>query len=427
MMRHLRDTVRQLKMKNTSTVLKTVKTSDLIPYANNSRLHSEDQVLQIASSIKEFGFLNPIIIDGENGIVAGHGRVMAAKKLGINELPCIEAKHLTEAQKKAYVIADNKIALNSEWDIDSLRVEFEALREMNFDVELTGFSLDEIGEFMIEEIAPEYEEYADGEVSEPPVDPITKEGDVWILGKHRLMCGSSTDTTAVEKLMNGGKADIVFTSPPYNVGKTPNGNENKYIGYHDNQSNQDYLDLLVDFTNNGLMFADYVFCNVQSVSGNKLALIDYLYKMKEVFADTMIWDKQTAEPAMARRVMNSRFEYIYIFSKEANRAIGKKDFRGTVPNIFSLNSRAGKEFAKIHKATFRVELPEYFIDTFCESSIIDLFGGTGTTMIAAEKKNVKSYLMELDPRYCDVIIKRWESLTNKKAVLESTGEEFNEH
>ena len=143
------------------------------------------------------------------------------------------------------------------------------------------------------------------------------------------------------------------------------------------------------------MFADYVFCNVQSVSGNKLALIDFLYKMKEVFADTMIWDKETAEPATARRVMNSRFEYIYIFSKEANRAIGKKDFRGTVPNIFSLNSRAGKEFAKIHKATFRVELPEYLIETFCESSVIDLFGGTGTTMIAAERKNIKSYLMEL--------------------------------
>ena len=417
----------EVKQGYTSTSIKKVSVSDLIPYANNSRLHSDEQVLQIASSIKEFGFLNPIIIDGDNGIVAGHGRVMAAKKLGIEELPCIDASHLTPAQKKAYVIADNKIALNSEWDVDALRIEFEALREMDFDVELTGFSLDEISELEIEEIAPEYEEDADGEITEPPAEPVTKEGDVWILGKHRLMCGSSTNLGAVEKLMNGEKADIVFTSPPYNVGKTPNGNDNKYIGYQDNQSDQDYLELLVDFTNNGLMFADYVFCNVQSVSGNKLALIDYLYKMKEVFADTMIWDKETAEPAMARRVMNSRFEYIYIFSKEANRAVGKKDFRGTVPNIFSLNSRAGKEFAKIHKATFRVELPEYFIETFCESSIIDLFGGTGTTMIAAEKRNVKSYLMELDPRYCDVIVKRWESLTGEKATLEETGEKFNEH
>ena len=410
-----------------STSIKKIKTTDLIPYANNSRTHSDEQVLQIASSIKEFGFLNPVIIDADNGIIAGHGRVMAAKKLGIDELPCIDASHLTEAQKKAYIIADNKLALNAGWDDSILRVEFEALKELDFDLELTGFSLDEIEGLEIEEIAPEYEEDADGEITEPPAEPKTKEGDVWVLGKHRLMCGSSTNLSAVEKLMNSEKADIVFTSPPYNVGKTPNGNDNKYIGYQDNQSDQNYIELLVDFTNNGLMFADYVFCNVQSVSGNKLALIDYLYKMKEVFADTMIWDKETAEPAMARRVMNSRFEYIYIFSKEANRAVGKKDFRGTVPNIFSLNSRAGKEFAKIHKATFRVELPEYFIETFCESSIIDLFGGTGTTMIAAEKKGVKSYLMELDPRYCDVIINRWQSLTGLDAKLESTGVNFNEH
>lgn len=130
----------------TSTAIKKIKVNDLIPYANNSRLHSDEQVLQIASSIKEFGFLNPIIVDGDNGIIAGHGRVMAAKKLGIDELPCIDASHLTEAQKKAYVIADNKIALNSDWDVDALRIEFEALREMDFDIELTGFSLDEISE-----------------------------------------------------------------------------------------------------------------------------------------------------------------------------------------------------------------------------------------------------------------------------------------
>lgn len=410
---------------NTCTPIKRVATVDLIPYANNSRVHSDEQVNQIAASIKEFGFLNPIIIDGDNGIIAGHGRVMAANKLGIKELPCVDASHLSPAQKKAYVIADNKIALNSDWDNELLRVELEGLQELDFDLSLTGFNEDELGDLLNVELLPEYEEDADGEVIEPPAEPKTKDGDVWILGKHRLMCGSSTNIDAVTKLMNGEKADIVFTSPPYNVGKTPNGNDNKYIGYQDNQSDQDYLELLIDFTNNGLMFADYVFCNVQSVSGNKLALIDYLYKMKEVFADTMIWDKETAEPAMARRVMNSRFEYIYIFSKEANRAVGKKDFRGTVPNIFSLNSRAGKEFAKIHKATFRVELPEYFIEIFCESSIIDLFGGTGTTMIAAEKKGVKSYLMELDPRYCDVIINRWQTLTGKNAVLESTGANFN--
>ena len=200
-----------------SFLIKQIPTSDLIPYANNSRLHSEEQVLQIASSIKEFGFLNPIIVDGKNGIVAGHGRVMAAKKLGIESLPCVDASHLTEAQKKAYVTADNKLALNADWDLDALRVEFEALRELDFDLELTGFSLDEINDLEIEELAAEYEEDADGEVIEPPPEPKTKEGDVWILGKHRLICGDSTSIDAVEKLLNGAKIDLVFTDPPYGV------------------------------------------------------------------------------------------------------------------------------------------------------------------------------------------------------------------
>lgn len=400
------------------------KIKDLIPYCNNSRTHSDEQVLQIASSIKEFGFTNPVLIDDQGGIIAGHGRIMAAQKLKMDEVPTITLSGLSEAQKKAYIIADNKLALNSGWDDELLKIELEQLKELDFDLGLIGFSDDELALLMGGETTEGLVD--EDQVPELVDDPVTVLGDVWILGKHRLMCGSSTDIDYVTKLMNGEKADIVFTSPPYNVGKTPNGNDNKYIGYQDNQTNQDYLELLVDFTNNGLMFADYVFCNVQSVSGNKLALIDYLYKMKEVFADTMIWDKETAEPAMARRVMNSRFEYIYIFSKEANRAVGKKDFRGTVPNIFSLNSRAGKEFAKIHKATFRVELPEYFIETFCESSIIDLFGGTGTTMIAAERKGVKSYLMELDPKYCDVIIKRWQDFTGKQATLESNGKTYNE-
>ena len=170
-------------------ITKFVDVSELIPYANNSRTHSDEQVLQIAASIKEFGFLNPIIIDGANGIIAGHGRVMAAKKLGIDELPCIDASHLTEAQKKAYIIADNKLALNAGWDDSILRVEFEALKELDFDLTLTGFSLDELSDFEIEELAPEYEEDADGEVIEPPPEPKTKEGDVWILGAY-YQCSS---------------------------------------------------------------------------------------------------------------------------------------------------------------------------------------------------------------------------------------------
>ena len=400
------------------------KIKDLIPYCNNSRTHSDEQVLQIASSIKEFGFTNPVLIDDQGGIIAGHGRVMAAQKLKMDEVPTITLSDLSEAQKKAYIIADNKLALNSGWDDELLKIELEQLKELDFDLGLIGFSDDELALLM----GGETTEWLVDEDQVPELvdDPVTVLGDVWLLGNHRLMCGDSTMVDDVEKLMKGDKADILFTSPPYNVGKTPNGNDNKYREYKDSQTEQDYLNLLIDFTNNGLLFSDYVFCNVQSVAGNKTILIDYLYQLKEKFADTIIWDKETAEPAMARRVLNSKFEYIHIFSNDATRAVGKKDFRGDVPNVFKLNSRAGKEFAKIHKATFRVELPEYFIDKFVETSVMDLFGGTGTTMIAAEKKKVKSFLMELDNVYCDVIIKRWQDFTGKQATLESNGKTYNE-
>ena len=202
----------------TSTAIKKISVSDLIPYANNSRTHSDEQVLQIASSIKEFGFINPVIVDGENGIIAGHGRVMAAKKLGLMDVPCVDASHLSEAQKKAYIIADNKLALNAGWDDDILRIELDMLTELDFDLSLTGFSDEELQAIcQVEEIAPEYEDDADGEVIEPPPEPKTKEGDVWVLGKHRLMCGDSTSIDAVDKLMDGCKPDMTFTDPPYNI------------------------------------------------------------------------------------------------------------------------------------------------------------------------------------------------------------------
>ena len=195
--------------------IKTVLVADLIPYARNSRTHSEEQVTQIAASIKEFGFLNPVIVDGEKGIIAGHGRVMAAKKLGMTELPAVEASHLTNAQRRAYIIADNKLALNAGWDDEMLRVEFAELTEAGFDLDLTGFSLDEIGALQIEEIPPGLTD--EDAVPEVPVQPVTVEGDVWLLGKHRVMCGDSTSIDAVEKLMDGVYPDLVHTDPPYGM------------------------------------------------------------------------------------------------------------------------------------------------------------------------------------------------------------------
>ena len=193
--------------------IKQTPISELIPYANNARTHDDAQVAQIAASIKEFGFTNPVLTDGDNGIIAGHGRVMAARKLGMDTVPCIELSHLTPTQKKAYVLADNKLAMNSGWDDELLRLELTELEDLGFDLDLTGFSLDEIADLTAEEI-PEGLTDEDA-VPDVPVEPVTKLGDVWICGKHRVMCGDSTSIDAVEALMDGGKADMVFTDPPY--------------------------------------------------------------------------------------------------------------------------------------------------------------------------------------------------------------------
>lgn len=396
-----------------STAIKRVKVSDLIPYANNSRLHSDEQVLQIASSIKEFGFLNPIIIDGDNGIIAGHGRVMAAKKLGIEELPCVDASHLTEAQKKAYVIADNKLALNSEWDIDALRVEFEALREMDFDIELTGFSLDEIGELEIEEIAPEYEEDADGEVIEPPPEPKTKEGDVWILGKHRLMCGDSTSIDAVEKLLNGAKIDLVFTDPPYGV--EYQSNMRKETQKFEMLKNDDeFLDIapVIDATTKGWVFV-WTSWKVQ-------------HKWIQLFesfgypSNIVIWHKPGGGIGDLKKTFISDYEVALVWHRGAE-LCGKR-----IGSVWKVAKDGASTY--VHPTQKPVELSEEAIDKTTKNgaSVLDLFGGSGSTLIGCEKTNRKAYLMELDPKYCDVIINRWQTLTGKDAVLEGTGEKFND-
>jgi len=195
---------------------KTVPTASLIPYARNARTHSPAQVDKIAASIREFGFLNPIITDGQSGIVAGHGRVMAAQKLGLDTLPTIDAAHLTEAQRRAYVLADNRMALDAGWDNDLLKIELQGLGEMDFDLTLTGFDLGEIAALTLD--ATEGLTDPD-DVPDVPAVPVTVLGDVWLLGRHRLMCGDSTSIDAVERLMDGARIDLVHTDPPYGIGE----------------------------------------------------------------------------------------------------------------------------------------------------------------------------------------------------------------
>lgn len=388
---------------NTCTPIKRVATVDLIPYANNSRVHSDEQVNQIAASIKEFGFLNPIIVDGDNGIIAGHGRVMAANKLGIKELPCVDASHLSEAQKKAYVIADNKIALNSDWDVNLLKVEFEQLQEMDFDISLTGFGDDELDAILNVELEPLYEEDADGEIIEPPVDPKTKEGDVWILGKHRLMCGDSTSIDAVDTLMNTNKAQFGFCDPPYNLGF-------KYNSYDDNKSDDEYIEFSKTWFSNLQIYTDRQAVTLGTKNIDVMAMLDKP-------AGVACWVKKNWITGCHIAKLQ-QWEPIFFF--------GDFTKHKRTSDLFEINRQVQKDVGDNHTCPKQIELIIEIVENYSDKNdnVMDLFGGSGTTLIACEKTGRTAFLMELDPKYCDVIINRWQTLTGKKATLESTGEEF---
>jgi DNA modification methylase len=404
--------------------IQEVAVDKLIPYAKNSRTHSPEQVGQIAASIKEFGFRNPILVDGV-GIIAGHGRLMAAQKLGLDKVPTIDCSDMTESQKKAYIIADNKLALNAGWDNAMLTIEMQELEDEGFDLTLLGFDDKELNALLQPEIVDGLTD--EDAVPDVPVEPKTKLGDIYILGNHRLMCGDSTSIDAVDKLMDGEIADFMFTSPPYNAGDSEklSGNthtdDNKYATYRDDKTSDEYLDLLCGFTNAWLQCTKVMAINLQQLAGNKVAFIQYLDHYKSNFIDMAIWHKGHGAPAMAKNVMNSTFEYIIFLSQEENpsRAFKISDFRGTVKNVYEAPPNRNNEFSSVHAATFPLHLPEWAINTFTQNKTIiaDCFGGTGTTLIACEKTGRKARLMELDPKYCDVIVKRWEDFTGKKAVL----------
>jgi site-specific DNA-methyltransferase (adenine-specific) len=387
--------------------------NELIPYINNPR-KNDRAVDYVASSIKNFGFKVPIIIDAQNEIVAGHTRLKAAIKLNYKEVPCIVADDLTPAQIKAYRIADNKVSELAEWDIDLLKIELQDLDEF------TGFELEELDMIFQEE-----KEIIEDEVPEIQEEAITKLGDLYEIGEHRLLCGDSTDGEQVAKLMNGKKASLCFTSPPYNAGKSEllSGNthmtDNKYNEYNDNKTQNDFFNFLKLFTDNILNHCNYLICNLQSLAGNKIALIDYLYEYKNNFIDYAIWDKGHGAPAMAKNVMNSCWEFLFFISskKNATRAIPNANFRGTISNIHREKPQRNNEYSEIHAATFPLHLPKFAIQFTKKNDILlDCFIGTGSTMVACHQLNRKCYGMELDPKYCDVIIRRMINLDSNITI-----------
>jgi DNA modification methylase len=406
----------------------------LVPYAKNSRTHSDAQVAQIAASIKEWGFTTAVLVDESGSIIAGHGRVMAARKLGMTSLPVMVATGWTDAQKRAYVIADNKLALNAGWDNELLSLELGELGDLGFDLELTGFTDEEIKALMPVEVTEGLTD--EDEVPEVPVQPVTVTGDVWLLGKHRLVCGDATSPDDWDKLQIKSPS-MVFSSPPYGVGenaklrdKYVKGAEQRQSLYATHDDNPDqWPDLMRGWTNLALTHTQCVVCNVQTLANNKRNLARWQAEYADHLIDVAIWDKGHGAPQMQRNVLTNVFEWIFILSPEENasRALPLADFHGSESNMVRIG-KGQREFSDIHRATMPVELAEWSIKSIGPKSacVVDPFGGTGTTMIAAEKHGKSARLIELDPKYCDVIVKRWQDFTGKQAIHAETGKPFAE-
>jgi DNA modification methylase len=377
--------------------IELVSIEQLIPYVNNARTHDDAQVAQIAGSIKEFGFNNPVLIADDNSIIAGHGRVMAARKLGLKEVPCMRLSHLTETKRKAYILADNRIALNSGWDNDLLMVELKDLDIDGMDLSLLGFSPDEIDALLNPMEANEGLTDED-EVPEPPPEPITKPGDIWILGNHRLMCGDSTSIDAVDKLMEGQRSDMVFTDPPYNVAF--NGRSGKFdVIKNDNLPEEQFAEFIKDWLqtfNVNKPNSYYICCNWAFYGLLQLEL-----KPKAC----IVWAKNVFGLGKGYR---HQHEFIL--------------FDGLVdPDVKNETDlwQIAKDSKYVHPTQKPVALSERAIknSTKPNNIVLDYFGGSGSTLIGCEKTGRKARVMELDPKYCDVIVKRWENFTGKKAVL----------
>jgi DNA modification methylase len=488
----------------------------LKPYDRNARTHSAEQVAQIAASIVEFGFTNPILVDSHDGIIAGHGRLMAATELGLKTVPVVVLDHLSERQRKAYILADNQLALNAGWDTDLLREELQDLAEQDFDLSLIGFSDEELADLLpeIEELAPE--EMGDpDEVPEPPADPVTKPGDVWLLGKHRVMCGDSTAITDVERLMDGKKAQLMHADPPYGMGKASDGVAN------DNLYNDDLDNFQMAWW---ATFRPFLVDNASAyIWGNAPELWRLWYKAglgsseKMELRNQIVWDKK-AIPGMASAELNQfpvASEHC-LFFQLGNQLIGNMNtadyWEGWEPlrtylenemksigwKVADLNRATdtfmgghwvtrsqwafptAEQYAKIQTAAkgrafkrdydqlkrdydqLKRETRSYFdnahdvmrdvwefsrvtgeerhghatpkpvamMERVMLSSLpkgglcVEPFGGSGSTLMGAERAERTCYAMELTPAYVDVIVKRWQQFTGKTAKLEGTGEPF---
>jgi DNA modification methylase len=371
----------------------------IIPFAMNSRLHSDAQVAQLAASIREFGFTNPVLIDQDKNLIAGHGRVMAARKLGLASVPAIVVTGLDERKRRALVIADNKLAMNATWDDEVLKNELSDLAA-DFG-ELMGFSEEELAAMLQEATQIEDGLTDEDAVPELAAEPVTKPGDVWLLGKHRLMCGDSASTESIDRLLDGQQINAIVTDPPYGIGidgqkesKNKNPKHNRkahaFMGWDDERPDDGIFNYILAL-------------NVPSViwGGN------YFADLLPATRGWLYWSKGQDGLTMSDGELAWTTE--------------KKPLRSITVNRSALKG-------SVHPTQKPLQIVEFSLDYINAGEVVlDLFGGSGSTLMACEKTGRKARLMELAPQYCDVIVKRWQDFTGKKATHAETGKTFAEY
>lgn len=351
--------------------------------------------------------------EGKYIILGGNMRFSALREMNEVDAPCYVMPENTPLEKLREIVIKDNGSFGS-WDYDMLANEWD-------DLPLSDWGVPAWDTANLESVsAPKEVEEDDFDETKDHIEVRCKRGDVWQLGDHRLMCGDSVSLDDVKKLMGGGIADIAFASPPYNTGGigknlTKDNGRSKYNDNDDDMSDNEYTDFLQMYIDNACECSRYNFVNVQWLANNKASLIDIMNTNRHILGDIIIWDKARSQPQLAENVLNSEFEFVFCFHEKGNRRIGTIPFHGTKKNIIHI-SPGHNEFSDIHNAVFPIGLSAHFIDNFAKESVLDLFGGTGTTMIAAEQLGRKAYLMEIDPTYCDVIIARWEKFTGKQAT-----------
>ena len=410
------------------------KVEDLIPYARNARTHSPEQVQRIAGSIKEFGFLNPVVISDDGGILAGHGRVMAAQKLGLKEIPCVIESHLTEAQKRAYILADNRLALDAGWDEEMLKVELSELQDLNFDLDLIGFNPEELQIYLGD--SESGNEDSEGEDEEIDVDEnaeaVTELGDIWLLGDHRLMCCDSRDEECVKKLFSSNIPVLMVTDPPYGI---------KYdastrVTYKD----KDRKELKMSASKNrvGVVLNDDVtnwYDSYKNYPGN----VAYVW-LASTHADDFMTDLKKCGFEITQVIVWNKTQLVFghndyhwkhelcIYATRGNHNWKGGRSQTTVWDIETIRTLKKEEGEWGHSTQKPIECMKRPIENNSDEGdyVYDPFCGSGTTIIAAERTGRKCLACELNPVYCDAIIRRWEQETGERAIRESDGLAFDD-